>query len=156
MKREIAPLVVLASMLVMALVPNARAAEDKRCTMVTLQGDYLFRVLNLSRSDRPDPRRPLVAAGVRTFDGEGNLSQVTTASAGGQITRRVVEVGTYTLDSDCTGIMAIRGTDGVVRNWDIFVATDGNEGVGTGTNTAVPTIAQQTFNRSTPLTGDSH
>jgi hypothetical protein len=77
---------------------------------------------------------------VRTFDGEGNLSQVASDSMGGVITQRIAAMGTYTLDSDCTGTMTIRG-----RPWDIFVTEDGSEGVGTRTDHG--TIAAQTFKK---------
>ena len=105
-------------------------SRHHECSVTTLRGDYLFTNRADSRSDRPDPRRPAVAAGVRTFDGEGNLSQLHTFSTGGVITRREVLTGTYTLDSDCTGTMTIAGT----RHWDIFVAEDGSDGVGVQTD----------------------
>ncbi len=70
---------------------------------------------------------------MRTFDGAGNLSQVLTLSFGGEITRRLFNTGTYTLDSDCTGTMTIAGTN----HWDIFVARDGSEGVGVRTDDGI-------------------
>jgi hypothetical protein len=105
-------------------------SSHHECSNATLQGDYLFTNRADSRSDQPDPRRPAVAAGVRTFDGAGNLSQLHTFSTGGVITRREVLTGTYTLDSDCTGTMTIAGT----RHWDIFVAEDGSDGLGVQTD----------------------
>ena len=66
---------------------------------------------------------PRVQAGVLTFDGDGNLSNFGTSSAGGEISRRVATTGTYTLDSDCTGTLQVPGA-----NWDVFVSRDGNNG----------------------------
>jgi hypothetical protein len=114
--------------------------EEEGCTLATLQGTYLFTVRLDNRSDLPDPKLPGVVAGVRTFDGAGNLSQVASDSMGGVITQRIAATGTYTLDSDCIGTMTIRG-----RPWDIFVAEDGSEGVGTRTDPG--TIAAQTFKK---------
>src|SRR6266849_6199678 len=95
------------------------------CSEATLQGNYLFSVRTEPLRDSTDPRYPGTAAGIRTFDGAGNLTQVATVNNGGQITHDVDLAGTYTLGADCTGRMTIGGT----RNWDIYVAADGSEGV---------------------------
>ncbi len=130
------------------ILPKAHAGEDSRgkkgCSVATLQGDYLYSVRQDSRSDLTDPRLPLVAAGVRAYDGEGNLFQVGTVSRGGAITQHEVATGTYTLDSDCTGTMTIEAP-GVRRHVDIFVATDGSEGAGIRTDDGL--IQSQTFKR---------
>jgi len=124
------------------IVRSVQAQEG--CTLTTLQGTYLFTVRLDNRSDLPDPKLPGVVAGVRTFDGAGNLSQVASDSMGGVITQRIAATGTYTLDSDCIGTMTIRG-----RPWDIFVAEDGSEGVATRTDDG--TIAAQTFKKRSKL-----
>jgi hypothetical protein len=130
------------------ILPKVRAggglSERSRphgCSVDTLEGNYLFTASVLSRSDRPDPTYPRVAAGVRTFDGAGNLSQLATNSFGGAISHDVDVTGTYTLDSNCTGTMTIAGT----RHWDIFVAEDGREGVGVTTTEGL--IGSQTFKK---------
>jgi hypothetical protein len=110
------------------------------CTLATLQGNYLVTVRQDNRIDPLDPMLPQVVAGIRTFDGEGNLSQVVSDSQGGTIHRQIAAAGTYTLDSNCMGTMTING-----RNWDIYVAVDGSEAVGTRTDDG--TIAAQTFKR---------
>jgi hypothetical protein len=114
------------------------------CTLATLQGDYLVTVRLDNRSDASDPMLPQVGAGIRTFDGEGNLSQVASDSRGGTITRRIAATGTYTLDSNCMGTMTING-----RHWDIYVAEDGSEGIGSRTDDGF--IGSQTFKR--PVSG---
>ncbi len=116
-------------------------SRHRECSAATLQGDYLFSATGYNRSDLPDPTLPDVAVGLRTFDGAGNLSQAFSSSHGGQIARGRGEMGTYTLDSDCTGTMTIAGT----RHWDIFVAGDGGEGAGVGTTEG--RIVSQTFRR---------
>ena len=115
------------------LLAKAHAGEsslgEKECSVATLQGEYLITGRGDSRSDLPNPALPLVFAGVRTFDGAGNLSQVETVSIGGRIVRGQVDTGTYSLDSNCIGEMTV-----ATRTFDIFVARDGGEGVAIGTN----------------------
>ncbi len=115
------------------------------CSEATLQGNYLFSVRTEPLHDSTDPRYPGAAAGIRTFDGAGNLTQVATVNGGGQITHDVDLPGTYTLGVDCTGTMTINGT----RNWDIFVAPDGSEGLAIAIGDGVTTvaIASQTFKK---------
>ncbi len=103
-------------------------STHRECSEATLQGEYLIIGRADSRSDLPNPMLPLVFAGVRTFDGTGNLSQVETVSRGGVIVRGQVDTGTYTLDSNCIGEMTV-----ATRTFDIFVARDGSEGVAVGT-----------------------
>ena len=119
----------------------SEGSKHRGCSEATLQGAYLFSARGDSPSDSPDPTLPIVVAGVRTFDGEGKLSQVNTVSMGGVITRQRPDTGTYTLDSNCIGTMTIAG----VRNWDIYVAEDGSEGVGVSTNEG--RITNQTFRK---------
>ncbi len=117
----------------------SEGSKHQECSEATLQGEYLIIGRADSRSDSPNPTRPLVFAGVRTFDGEGNLSQIETVSRGGEILHEE-ERGTYTLDSNCIGEMTV-----ATRTFDIFVARDGSEGVAVGTATGG--IASHTFKR---------
>lgn len=118
-------------------------SEGQECSEATLQGEYLIIGRADSRSDSPNPARPLVFAGVRIFDGEGNLSQIETVSRGGEILHEE-EPGTYTLDSNCIGTVTVL-TPPPARSFDIFVARDGSEGVAVGTATGG--IASHTFKR---------
>src|SRR5713226_7387350 len=85
------------------IVRSVQAQEG--CTLATLQGTYLFTVRLDNRSDLPNSKLPGVVAGVRTFDGAGNLSQVASDSMGGVITQRIAATGTYTLDSNCIALL---------------------------------------------------
>ena len=113
------------------------------CSVATLQGEYLFTV----RGDAPGYAHtggsPVVAAGVRTFDGAGNFSQVATVSMGGTIISRDPLEGVYTLDADCTGTMTVAGT----RHFDVFMSKDGSEGFAIQTDNG--TIAIQTLKKAT-------
>jgi hypothetical protein len=110
-----------------AQVHGVQAHE--RCSLATLQGAYLFYNRNDASGYAHDPLFPELVVGLRTFDGEGNLSQVWDRSRGGDITLRSEDAGVYTLGRDekgrCIGTMLIAGQ----RNWDLFVNEDGSEGV---------------------------
>ena len=121
---------VLAGVLVGGFVfQNGRAGivvhAQEGCSLATLRGEYLF----YNRNDAPGyahgPLFPELVVGVRTFDGEGNLSQVWDRSRGGEITQGSQDTGVYTLGDDCIGTMLIAGD----RRWDLFVTEDGSEGV---------------------------
>ncbi len=141
----------VASMLALIIGPASSAAgqtggglsersRHQECSEATLQGEYLISGRADSRSDLPNSRLPLVFAGVRTFDGAGNLSQAETLSRGGEIVRGQVDEGTYTVDSNCIGEMTV-----ATRTFDIFVARDGSEGIAVGTTEGV--IGLHTFKR---------
>ena len=119
---------VLAGMLVLGILvlrPASKVQARHGCSVGTLQGEYLF----YNRNDAPGyahgPLFPELVVGVRTFDGEGNLSQVWDRSRGGEITQGSQDTGVYTLGDDCIGTMLIAGD----RRWDLFVTEDGSEGV---------------------------
>ncbi len=123
--------VAVASMLLGGLVfRNGRAGIVRRvhaqegCSVATLQGNYLFD----GRTDAPEYAHdalgfPGLNAGLGTFDGAGNLSQVSTVSNGGNITQGLHESGVYTLGADCTGTITIAD----MIHFDIFVSSDGSE-----------------------------
>jgi len=106
------------------LGPLPDAATRRDCSERTLHGEYLL----TGRSDRapndPQTNYPRVFAGVAFFDGEGNFSVSTTRSLGGTI-QRVVNEGTYTLDSNCVGTHTL--TTGQMTHWDLFASRDGDQ-----------------------------
>jgi hypothetical protein len=113
-----------------ALSSAARAggADDYGCSNATLKGEYAFGVTN--------HLLPQVVAGIKIFDGHGNLTQrdyigdslrtrnQTDFAPKGQ------EKGTYMVNPDCTGSMVINlnapvptGSTGVINI--MFVISDG-------------------------------
>ena len=135
--------VVLASMLLLGtyLLPAPTVQAQGGCSLATLQGDYLIHVRRDAPAYAHEDGFPDLVVGVTTFDGEGNLSLDFTLSRGGQISRRVRQVGVYTLDADCTGTMTNAG----LRNWDLFVTNDGSEGAAIRTDDGV--AATQTLKK---------
>jgi hypothetical protein len=115
----------IAGMIVPGVAFSAeRKHQDEECSVATLFGDYLF----TGRADAPayahTPGLPSVFAGVFTFNGEGEMSGVSSQSRGGVILARRNVSATYILDSDCMGTITFSGGE----RFDIFIARDGSEG----------------------------
>jgi hypothetical protein len=87
-------------------------ADDFRCSEATLKGEYAFAVTAYTPPGLPNGP-PMVAAGIKVFDGEGNLTQ-RDYSGDALRTRHQPdfampgqETGTYIVNRDCTGSMEI-------------------------------------------------
>jgi hypothetical protein len=105
----------------------AGGADDFGCSNATLKGEYAFGVTNLTT--------PRVAAGIKVFDGNGNLTQrdYRGNSSPAEFAPPGQEKGTYQVSPDCTGSMVINlnelgvppvTTHGGVINI-LFVISDG-------------------------------
>jgi len=93
-------------------VPTALAQDRTQdaCSIASLHGGYGFNTLTgFFRPDENKPRFvPDVAAGLTTFYGAGNFTGKATDVTNGDVAPETPPfqfalVGTYTLDSDCTG-----------------------------------------------------
>lgn len=110
---------------VLFVAAKSRAEDDqKKCTMATLRGTYLVSGRADKAPDDPATNYPRYFAGLYTFDGQGNIYWIQTSSSGGQIHRRQIITGVYSVDSDCTGTVYVKET---AINWDLFVSEDGSE-----------------------------
>ena len=100
----------LAAAIALPALPGVALADNNDgCSNATLKGEYAFAVTAYT----PPGGSPQVVAGIKTFDGKGNLTQrdyigdslrtrgQTDFSPEGQ------ETGTYTVNSDCTGSAVI-------------------------------------------------
>ena len=103
----------MAAAIALAMPTCAAWAQDNGgCSNATLKGEYAFAVTSYTPPGLPNGP-PQVVAGIKTFDGNGNLTQrdyrgdslrttgQTDFSTEGQ------ETGTYTVNSDCTGSAVI-------------------------------------------------
>ena len=117
---------VLAGMILpgVALGSERKNHQDEECSVATLFGEYLF----TGRADAPAYAHtaglPSVFAGVFTFNGEGEMSGVSSQSRGGVTFSRRNVSATYILDSNCMGTITFSGGE----RFDIFIARDGGEG----------------------------
>lgn len=91
------------------VVPVVHAQSG--CSVATLSGNYGFTfgpagVLKLKTGKTAVP---WVGAGLATLDGAGNMTATWANSFNGRITQGNVWTGTYTVNSDCTGVMTGSG-----------------------------------------------
>ena len=102
----------------------AGGSDDYGCSNGTLKGEYAFGVTNLTI--------PQVVAGIKVFDGNGNLTQrdYIGNSVPAEFAPPGHDRGTYTVNPDCTGSMVINlnvpgspPPNGVIEI--LFVISDG-------------------------------
>ena len=126
MKRRLTKGTLLAAIALPALSGAAWAggSDDFGCSNATLKGEYAFGVTNLTI--------PQVVAGIKVFDGNGNLTQrdYIGNSVPAEFAPPGQERGTYTVYPDCTGSMVINlnvpgapPPNGVIQI--LFVISDG-------------------------------
>ena len=99
------------------IVPEVRADEQNAppCSLNTLKGNYgqSFQFLNTFPSNAGRPiifgtHTPGAGIGLVTFDGRGGYIAQLTISFGGRISRSP-RTGTYTVNANCTGSIALSG-----------------------------------------------
>jgi hypothetical protein len=87
----------------------AGGTDDFGCSKATLRGEYAFGVTSYTPPNLPDGP-PAVVAGIKVFDGKGNLTQRDYRGdnlAGDDFSPPGQETGTYEVNPDCTGSMVI-------------------------------------------------
>jgi hypothetical protein len=108
MKRWLCKAALVATVVLPALsyAAEVQNSDDFGCSNATLKGEYAFGVTNFNV--------PQVVAGIKIFDGHGNLTQRDYMGDGLQLTPpetdfspKGQETGTYKVNSDCTGSMVI-------------------------------------------------
>ncbi len=96
-------------LLVMALAASsAVTAHARECKDSTIKGTYAFTI----HGQILTPNGPLLVDGIAktTFDGQGQLTQVSAVAINGNIPLIwSPSTGTYTVNSDCTGTMTQLG-----------------------------------------------
>jgi hypothetical protein len=98
---------------------------DARCTLATLNGQYLFAETGTLLPPAFGVQAPTAAAsaGYHIFNGDGTGTDFVTLTVNGidQNVPSPVAI-TYTLNPDCTGTYSVQNGP----NFDIFVAIDGS------------------------------
>jgi len=102
----------LVAVITMSALSGVARADDFGCSNATLKGEYAFGVTAYTPPGSPDGP-PNVVAGIKVFDGKGNLTQ-RDYSGDALRTRKQMdfakpgqETGTYIVNRDCTGSMEI-------------------------------------------------
>ena len=115
-----------------ARVTGADGQDDERrrskpCSEATVRGDYGIQI----QGTRPAPgglTEAVIGIVHRTYDGEGNFSQVSNLK--GSITGPNPDsqsVGTYEVSPDCTGIIRFQAPSGALIEERLVVVDNGRE-----------------------------
>lgn len=112
----------------------ATKQDTSGCSNTTLTGNYAIRLTGFGTPPaQPVPANssvPVALAGVATFDA-GNFSVTFTRSHNGDISTSPSDVGSYSVNSDCTGIITDQ-TEGT--NFATVIFAGGTEALGIETD----------------------
>jgi hypothetical protein len=127
MKRK-ATVVVFATLLILGILPEARAVANESCSNAALHGSFGYTSTGtLLESFVPPPYAgPYADIGRQTFDGKGHTRATMTLSANGNIMTATFE-GTYTVHPDCTGSMRLVSATLGEAHLDFVIDDDGAE-----------------------------
>ena len=109
MRRTIAPVTLViayATALVLGFGPTVQAGEPSACSTASLHGSFGFTSSGTLNALPPPAAGPFGEIGRQTFDGQGNTDGTATLTANGNLVR-VTWQGTYMVNPDCTGSMAL-------------------------------------------------
>ena len=105
-----------------ALLPAAYAQSG--CSVATLNGSYGWTYSGFSaKGTHGTTMFPVDAAGTATFDGAGNFSVTFALSFDGTSSLGNSATGTYTVNSDCTGVLT--STSGGTDNFAFVIVSGG-------------------------------
>ncbi len=99
----------------------------KPCSEATVRGDYGIQI----QGTRPAPgglTESVVGVVLRTYDGQGNFSQVSNVK--GSITGTVPDsqgFGTYEVNPDCTGVIRFQPGPGILIEERLVIVDNGRE-----------------------------
>ena len=99
----------------------------KQCSEATVRGDYGIQI----QGTRPAPggfTESVVGVVFRTYDGQGNFSQVSNVK--GWLTGTVPDsqgFGTYEVNADCTGIIRFQPGPGILIEERLVIVDNGRE-----------------------------
>jgi hypothetical protein len=109
---------------------NGRDDDERRvrrCSNATIRGDYGIQI----QGTRPAPgglTESVIGVVLRTYDGEGNFSQVSNVK--GSITGTVPDsqgFGTYNVNPDCTGMIVFQPAPGILIEERLVIVDNGRE-----------------------------
>jgi hypothetical protein len=100
--------------------------DEHECSVATLRGSFGFTFTGTANTAAGVSHRGGVGRWV--LDGQGNLDGTVTINADGAVLRRTL-IGTYTVEADCTGTIAVTFTDaaGGRATFDMVIDDHGRE-----------------------------
>ncbi len=107
MKSDIVRTILIATLL-LSLAEAASAQSEGVCTNGSMAGAWGY--IQTGTIIQPTGAVPFAAVGRLTFDWSGNFSGTMTRSVNGVVSRVVVK-GTYKVNPDCTGTLAVGAYD---------------------------------------------
>jgi len=124
MRKRIMPGIVVAVFVSLVITGFAtRVDAQDRCANASLKGSYAFKVDGTNVSNPYLPLGPFAAVGKNTYDGSGHMRGVIVVSSNGA-TIPATYTGTYTVNSNCTGVKSATLSIGAVVDF-FFVIDDG-------------------------------
>ncbi len=106
---------------------NDERGRSKRCSEATVRGDYGIQI----QGTRPAPgglTEAVIGIVFRTYDGEGNFSQVSNLKGSITGTNPDAEsIGTYDVNPDCTGVIRFQAPSGALIEERLVVVDNGRE-----------------------------
>jgi len=101
--------------------------RSKRCSDATVRGDYGIQI----QGTRPAPgglTEAVIGIVHRTYDGEGNFSQVSNLKGSITGTNPDAEsIGTYEVNPNCTGVIRFQAPSGALVEERLVVVDNGRE-----------------------------
>jgi len=113
----------LSTSLLLSSLATAASAEE-RCTNASLSGAYAFQVdgANIS-APLPGGPGPFAAVGRNTYDGKGGMKGTIVISSNGLIIDASY-TGTYSVNSDCTGVKSATLDVGATVDFSFVIDDD--------------------------------
>jgi hypothetical protein len=110
----------------LAIAAPAAAADDHDCSTATLRGAFAFTFSGTARIGSGVSQRGGI--GRYEMDGQGNIVGAITSNADGVVLRRPL-IGSYTVEADCTGTIAVDFLDAIGGHatFDLIIDDDGRE-----------------------------
>jgi len=106
--------------------PTALWADEHDCSLETLRGAFGFTFTGTAKTATGASQRGGI--GRYVIDGEGNIAGAITSNADGVVLRRPL-IGTYIVEADCTGSIAVDFLDAIGGHatFDMVIDDDGKE-----------------------------
>jgi hypothetical protein len=110
--------------LVLGMAPTANA-QDKHCSLATLQGSFAYTSTGfIVAAPYPPIIGPYAEVGTQSFDGKGGVTFTFNASTNGSVGPGTA-TGTYTVNEDCTGTFT-EATPGFTSNFSFVIDESAN------------------------------
>jgi len=127
----------------------AQPVRPAACSNASLTGHYGFAINGTANG------LPITAVGQIATNGDGTLDGIETISDNGAVGNRLAVLGTYAIESNCTGTMTIQAAGRSKQNFSVTVISGGNQivMVQTDNGTTESGAAQAQVSKSCSLAG---